>query len=275
MPALALTGSVAASAVMGGSGASPALIWCALAYGIAGTATATLTFGFMTMFGTAAGWLDFGVRDQTTSGVISIRVGVELLALGPLTLASIKTSRREAMRNLETIANSDPLTGLHNRRAFEKLGNSALDIARQSPGRVSMAMIDLDNFKHLNDAFGHQAGDRMLVLLAEVLQASLPSAAVLSRFGGDEFVALLPGASPREAQRMLAEASARFAALSTSVVESGSTISFGLTHTEGHGQTSLENLVSQADAALYAAKRRMHRPYKANTDVASTLAGRG
>jgi len=263
MPALAPMGSVAASAVIGGSGAlavaSPALIWCAFAYGLPGAAVATMAFGLMTMFGRAAGWLEGGIMDHTNSGIVSIRIGVSLLALGPLTVASIHQSRKEAIRGLETMANSDSLTGLHNRRSFEKLGDNALRESRHRRKPVSMAMVDLDNFKHLNDTYGHQAGDKMLMLVAAILNASLPPHSVLARMGGDEFMALLVDVSREETQRVFEEAGAQLAIVSTSVVESGSTISFGICHVADPGDASLESLTSQADAALYAAKKQTHR----------------
>ncbi len=260
MPALALIGSVIASALIGGSGAlavaSPALIWCALAYGLPGTALATMAFGLMTMFGKAAGWLDIGTIDHTNSGIVSIRIGVSLLALGPLTVASIDRSRKVAMLGLETMANSDSLTGLNNRRSFEKLGRDALRESRHRRGPVSMAMVDLDDFKHINDTYGHQAGDKMLVDVATILNASLPSRSVLARLGGDEFVALMVDVSPEEARRILESVKTQIMNISTAVVASGSTISFGISHFGGNGEASLESLISAADAALYAAKAR-------------------
>lgn len=100
-------------------------------------------------------------------------------------------------RQLNSMASRDPLTGALNRRAMNlDLATQIERFARQ-PEAVSVAIMDLDFFKRLNDRYGHEAGDRVLVKLVEVVQRRIRCSDRLYRFGGEEFVVLLPGADPR------------------------------------------------------------------------------
>lgn len=95
---------------------------------------------------------------------------------------------------------SDSLTGLANSRAFYELAGNALALCRRNLRPVTLAFVDLDNFKRANDTLGHQEGDRLLRKVAEILTAQLRSSDIAARMGGDEFAILLPEASAEDAQ---------------------------------------------------------------------------
>ena len=100
-------------------------------------------------------------------------------------------------RQLDDIASRDPLTGALNRRAMNMDLNAVIEQVRRSPETVSVAILDLDFFKRLNDRYGHEAGDRVLVRLVDIVRGSVRRGDQFYRFGGEEFVLLLPGAGPR------------------------------------------------------------------------------
>ena len=100
-----------------------------------------------------------------------------------------------AVEQLKTMAATDPLTGLCNRRAFDQAMDRAFAEAQRHGTDLACVMIDLDGFKQLNDQMGHPAGDELLVGCARILSKMGRTSDVVGRFGGDEFVMLLPGTS--------------------------------------------------------------------------------
>lgn len=118
---------------------------------------------------------------------ISLFEGVLVAVALVMSIAGALRRRREDI--VTRLADSDPLTGLLNRRGFESRAHKLL--SRPNLGGV-LLLIDVDHFKTINDCFGHQEGDRLLIALAEHLRAHSPIGAVVGRFGGDEFAVLLP-----------------------------------------------------------------------------------
>jgi diguanylate cyclase (GGDEF)-like protein len=113
----------------------------------------------------------------------------------------------DEVRVLARLARTDPLTGLANRRAWDEQLGRELARSVRSGGAVSVALLDLDDFKRFNDAYGHQAGDRLLVEAAAAWQGQLRDVDVLCRWGGDEFAVLLPDCGERQAQEVIARVS--------------------------------------------------------------------
>ena len=165
----------------------------------------------------------------------------------------------QAVGQLETMAATDPLTGLLNRRAFQQAVERSFAEARRHAHDVACVMIDLDGFKQLNDALGHQLGDEMLRVAARVLQANCRRSDAAGRFGGDEFVLVLPqtdlDTAHDVAERVMAQfdADAR-AALNGSQDPRGVSMSMGVASLRETRATSPEALIAAADHALYAAK---------------------
>jgi two-component system, cell cycle response regulator len=123
----------------------------------------------------------------------------------PLRVKRILERLDRAKSAAEHLSLTDPLTGLPNRRDLERRLREEIDRSGRAHEPLGCLVIDVDHFKEINDRFGHSAGDAVLVELASALQVSLRSFDLVARFGGDEFVALLPGAE-LEATRRVAEA---------------------------------------------------------------------
>lgn len=163
----------------------------------------------------------------------------------------------ERNRNtLVAIAQHDPLTGAMNRSGLERAMARIATDAGKRPGRLTLLLIDIDHFKSLNDTHGHAAGDRILQLFAEAARSELRASDVLARHGGDEFVALLPHMSTRDAVRVANRIRSAFgrALADRDGVTLQPTLSIGVA--EGNAASNeLEALLEQADEALYRSKR--------------------
>ena len=146
-------------------------------------------------------------------------------------------------------AATDPLTGLLNRRSFENRAHQLIQHGRP----FALAMGDLDHFKMLNDAHGHDAGDRALRVFAQTLRSVLRADDLTCRYGGEEFVILLPGRSVNDAAAALGRIQQELLVAVTGGAVPPFTVSFGLTHSDQ--DIDLEGLCRLADTALYRAKR--------------------
>jgi len=161
---------------------------------------------------------------------------------------------RRLLERISAEARVDELTQLLNRRGFDEAAERELIRARRDQSSIGVALFDLDFFKRVNDEFGHETGDQVLVHFAECLRESLRATDLAARLGGEEFVALLPGADleqtrlyserVREALRLPATAPG----LPTVTVSAGASAAVG--------PDTLDEILRRADMALYAAKAR-------------------
>jgi diguanylate cyclase (GGDEF)-like protein len=159
--------------------------------------------------------------------------------------AALEEGEKLAAR-LAAAANTDELTGVPNRRAWERVFEREMARAGREATELSVAILDLDRFKQFNDRYGHPTGDRRLREAAEAWQAELRDSDLLARYGGEEFAVLLPDCDP--------EAAATLIERLRSVTPHDQTVSAGLASwTGGEGA---HQLMERADAALYRAKRR-------------------
>ena len=163
---------------------------------------------------------------------------------------------KESQRRLETLASSDPLTGLHNRRAFDERLQQALERRHAGGAGFALLFVDLDTFKSVNDAFGHDHGDQLLKILGRRLQSCVRTEDMLCRFGGDEFAIILEGEgaaadAARVARRVLAACAQPFG-VGEDVLRISASI--GIAVCPDHGD-DVPTLLKSADAAMYAAKR--------------------
>lgn len=164
--------------------------------------------------------------------------------------AELEQARLEA----EAQAYRDPLTGIRNRRAIQEDGAREVALARRTARPVSMAMLDIDHFKEVNDASGHPEGDRLLKELAALLNGLLRSTDLLGRIGGEEFLIVMPDTDAPGAHIVAERCRATIAArLRTGASARPVTASFGVTTRRTPDET-LDQMIARADAALYRAK---------------------
>jgi diguanylate cyclase (GGDEF)-like protein len=150
------------------------------------------------------------------------------------------------------LAETDSLTGLGNRRRFEAVAVPAIAGQQRYGGLLSIGILDLDDFKHLNDSRGHAAGDRALVIVADVLRESLRASDSSARLGGDEFAFLLPNTRAKDCRAVctgLCEEIAR--RMRAEGLRVTATIGSATFHT---APVSLDHALARADEALYMAK---------------------
>ncbi|AXJ09531.1 GGDEF domain-containing protein [Arthrobacter sp. PM3] len=173
------------------------------------------------------------------------------LVVASFTMAEL--SYEQQTRDLRDRATVDGLTGLLNRAAFLDLAENELRQLRRSGTAASIVLADLDHFKAINDQFGHAAGDSALQAFARACTGTVRSTDLVGRYGGEEFILLLPGVTPERAQEIAADISLRLQQSEAEGIPRLPTVSYGIAST-GAGAGGLDAAVASADAALYQAK---------------------
>lgn len=161
-------------------------------------------------------------------------------------------------RRLEQMAFSDPLTKLYNRHFFNKMIKKEYSSVRRYGHESVIIMLDLDDFKKINDSYGHLIGDQVLVQVAKLLRSNIRESDTLARFGGEEFIILAPQISLEEGEafaeklrKLIAETS-----FETGETTIHITASFGVSKLHKEQNLELENYISHADFGLHLAKNR-------------------
>jgi len=169
---------------------------------------------------------------------------------------------RQVQATLERLAyqtDHDALTGLANRRAFDRILDIEIERSKRAKTPLSLAIFDLDNFKHINDTYGHPKGDEVLARFAQQLQASTRRYDLAARFGGEEFALIMAGSGMVKAQRLLERLLKEFKLIEFNAPDSSETFtvtcSVGLTCYKGAVDMTDKELVELADSALYEAKK--------------------
>lgn len=157
-------------------------------------------------------------------------------------------------RENHRLANRDALTDLPNRRAFFAEAEAMRAQAKASGGVLVCAIADIDNFKQVNDAFGHDAGDAVIKSVGGALQAGLPEGAIAARFGGEEFALAGVFASDRVARAHLAALVASVRQMESVHEDMGICVTISLGHAAAGEGDTLSGVLSRADRALYEAK---------------------
>lgn len=165
---------------------------------------------------------------------------------------------QERIKHLAHLTEHDPLTGLANRRAMTKSLDMEIDRCIRSGSSLSVAMLDLDDFKKVNDTYGHPCGDLVLQQFSQVINSEIRKTDLAARFGGEEFVILLSGTSLIKAQHVLKRIKDKCAelVLQCSLDQNSFqlTCSIGLVCFKGKNNIESEDLLQAADQALYQAK---------------------
>jgi len=168
-------------------------------------------------------------------------------------IIELKKSKDE----LKLLASTDSMTNLYNRRYFSKTSKHILDLAKRNSTDLSIIMFDLDNFKKINDIYGHTIGDSVIVAFANILKTHQRTSDIICRFGGEEFIVLLPETNLKGAS-VVAE-KIRVELESTKIlIESDRyiqlTVSAGVTDIRVSEEVDIEASITRSDKALYMAK---------------------
>ncbi|WP_074653155.1 GGDEF domain-containing protein [Terriglobus roseus] len=180
--------------------------------------------------------------------------GMNILTIGGVALCPAWMDSLRKHESMERTAMSDPLTGLYNRRALDAVGVSELRLATAAGQPSSALMLDVDNFKEINDTQGHGAGDAALRAISGILRSVCP---ISMRIGGDEFLALLPGADEHAAGIVESQVRMALAALALQTPWGEPyilTVSIGSATLRG-ATTTLPNLMHASDVLLYQEKQ--------------------
>jgi diguanylate cyclase (GGDEF)-like protein/PAS domain S-box-containing protein len=188
-------------------------------------------------------WTNRGLYDQEGRLTEILSVGNDITRL------------KKAEDKLRELATTDSLTGLFNRRSFFESGKIEVERSGRYASPLSLMMLDLDHFKEVNDTYGHETGDQVLQMLADVMRNTLRQVDIIGRIGGEEFAVLLPGTTRAEARISAERLRAR---VEESGLEKGQqavkfTVSIGLAEASKECR-DLPSLLKRADEALYAAK---------------------
>jgi diguanylate cyclase (GGDEF)-like protein len=235
----------------------PPLIWAALRFGPRGALSAIFALSILAVIGTIQGVVSYST--DISESLLLLQSFMGIIAVTSMILAAVMAERRELEQRKQermlALATTDPVTELPNHRALLARLDQELERARQYDRDCSLLFLDLDHFKALNDGYGHTAGDAVLCEFAGLVRARLRRIDTVGRWGGEEFVAILPELQADEALVLAEEVRATVAAHTFNV---GGGIhlmcSVGLASCPTHAQER-EGLLSAADQAMYAAKR--------------------
>jgi diguanylate cyclase (GGDEF)-like protein len=172
-----------------------------------------------------------------------------------LTIAELKmenTERQQAIKELEELSTTDPLTLVYNRRKFNELLESEIDRSKRYKTGLSIIMCDIDHFKKINDTFGHDVGDNALKIFSTKINENIREVDMLARWGGEEFMILMPNINADKASSVAEKLRKIIEATEIKTIES-LTASFGVTHL--NDEDTAESLIKRVDEAMYSAKK--------------------
>lgn len=171
-------------------------------------------------------------------------------------IARTTLKKEYAEKILELLTVTDPLTNLYNRRGFFLLAEQQLKIATRLKQYMALFFIDVDDFKNINDNFGHQEGDIALIKTAEILKSTFRQSDIIGRVGGDEFLALVVQDSPIDVETIIKRINNNFEQASKKNKENYKIeVSIGYALYQPEQQTSIDKLISIADKMMYSNKR--------------------
>ena len=175
-----------------------------------------------------------------------VRLSVFLLVVGVIAL-------RKALQKEEMRCRLDPLTGIVNRRAFYELARKEIARSRRHGRALSLVFFDCNGFKQINDQFGHRTGDKVLYHVGEAIRKNIRNEDIAARWGGDEFIVLLPETDYMGAVRFVNRLNKAFVNIARQEAK-GVSASFGV-KSYAMAPLSVDEMVREADELMYSAKR--------------------
>jgi diguanylate cyclase (GGDEF)-like protein len=231
------------------------LLWAALRFQPRGASAAILVLSGVAIHGTLGGYGPLA-RFAPHESLLLLQAFLGAAALTALALAASASERQRSEKQLLYMVEHDPLTGVLSRKRFEAELQHELAMALRYRTRGAVLFLDLDDFKAVNDQFGHSDGDRLLVDVARMLSSVTRSIDTVARFGGDEFAVLIEDADLADAQATADRVVERLSAVITldeREVTAKASVGIAVQATAG---VTAEELVRRADIAMYAAKAR-------------------
>ncbi|MFB6285179.1 MAG: diguanylate cyclase, partial [Candidatus Bipolaricaulia bacterium] len=195
----------------------------------------------------------FNINSVEGEGVFTQADAASIEPMVPEITAALKRARDR--ERLQQLATRDPLTGCYNRHFFDEYVATERARAQRAPHPISMLMIDFDRFHTINDRFGHLEGDRVLRETAQVFQAHVREADTIVRYGGDEFLILMPGIDREDAERAATRVQGWLAEAELGLPE-GVSVSVGVSTWSPEDEASFETVLEEADHWMYRRKRR-------------------
>jgi diguanylate cyclase (GGDEF)-like protein len=199
----------------------------------------------------AHGWATFTATTASSSGYAPF-LNSALSALFYFAVMLVASAMRATLQFERELARTDALTGLGNRRFFADVATTEIHRTRRYSRSVTLAYVDIDFFKQVNDQYGHAAGDALLLKVAEVLKENLRNSDVMARIGGDEFAIILPETGLAGAKVAMEKC---VMSLNTAMKESNWPVSFSIGVVTSDSPTSLEQMLELADQAMYTVKK--------------------
>ncbi len=174
-------------------------------------------------------------------------------------LARVKRELKlqDLQEKLKLLASTDPMTKLYNRRYFTEVALHTVELSKRTKQDLSIIMLDIDKFKNVNDTYGHQVGDEVIISLANELLKLQRKSDIICRFGGEEFVILLPNIDSNGAFVVAEKIRQQIESLSIEIENSVSikyTVSIGVSQINLETENNIESSLKRADDALYEAK---------------------
>jgi diguanylate cyclase (GGDEF)-like protein len=238
----------------------PFLIWAAFRFGRRKAATAICVLAVIAAWGTLHGFGPFSRESQNTS-LMLVQSFMGIMAVTTLALAAEVTEHRHADEHIRQLAITDPLTGLVNYRRLLDAFHSEIKRYGRTRRSFAVVVLDMDGLKKINDAHGHLVGSRALCRLANILRLHCREIDTAARYGGDEFVLILPETDSEAAQGVAARISER---LKNDDEEPAISVSAGTAIYPQDGRT-IDELFGAADRTLYAAKDSSKRKLRLQT----------
>ncbi|MEA3290293.1 MAG: GGDEF domain-containing protein, partial [Campylobacterota bacterium] len=164
---------------------------------------------------------------------------------------------QDLQTELKLLASTDPMTKLYNRRYFSKIAEDILDLSRRDKKELSLIMVDIDKFKTINDTYGHAIGDDVIIKFADILKQEQRESDIICRFGGEEFVILLPETNmdgARIVAQKIREKTEQTIIKTDTIKDLTFTVSLGVSIVDIEKENNIEEALGRADEALYEAK---------------------